>query len=132
MCYFITYKKILWFRPVIQPAWVVAERLYMGVFVAVRNVCVGSRCHFCCWFFSTTNRKLYGDQARYFEDEICDSLRHNKTGMVAMASAGPNLNASQVRGFKALIAWANALLYACVLTTTAFITSFTLPHVGRT
>jgi len=38
---------------------------------------------------------LYGEQAKYFEDEIRPSIRHNKIGMVGMASAGPNLNASQ-------------------------------------
>lgn len=38
---------------------------------------------------------LYGDQARFFSDEIHQDLKHSKTGTVAMASAGENLNASQ-------------------------------------
>jgi len=41
-------------------------------------------------------RFLYGDQARFFSDEIHIDLKHSKTGTVAMASAGENLNASQV------------------------------------
>ncbi|XP_010060849.2 peptidyl-prolyl cis-trans isomerase CYP59 isoform X1 [Eucalyptus grandis] len=38
---------------------------------------------------------LYGDQARFFMDEIHLDLKHSKTGTVAMASGGENLNASQ-------------------------------------
>ncbi|TVU32258.1 hypothetical protein EJB05_23982, partial [Eragrostis curvula] len=38
---------------------------------------------------------LYGDQARFFDDEIRPELRHSKAGTVAMASAGKGLNASQ-------------------------------------
>lgn len=38
---------------------------------------------------------LYGEQARFFGDEIRVDLKHAKTGTVAMASAGENLNASQ-------------------------------------
>ncbi|KAL2934621.1 Peptidyl-prolyl cis-trans isomerase CYP59 [Bienertia sinuspersici] len=41
------------------------------------------------------NKFLYGDQARFFKDEINPDLNHSKTGTVAMASAGKNLNASQ-------------------------------------
>ncbi|PNX96181.1 peptidyl-prolyl cis-trans isomerase 4-like protein, partial [Trifolium pratense] len=40
-------------------------------------------------------RFLYGDQARFFNDEIHIDLKHSKTGTVAMASAGENMNASQ-------------------------------------
>lgn len=43
-----------------------------------------------------TFRFLYGDQARFFSDEIHLDLKHAKTGTLAMASAGENLNASQV------------------------------------
>ncbi|XP_074296098.1 peptidyl-prolyl cis-trans isomerase CYP59-like isoform X1 [Silene latifolia] len=38
---------------------------------------------------------IYGDQARFFNDEVHSDLKHLKTGTVAMASAGENLNASQ-------------------------------------
>eukprot|EP00798_Chlamydomonas_sp_ICE-L_P032181 gene32181-16720_t len=38
---------------------------------------------------------LYGEQARCFEDEIRPHLLHKKAGAVGMASAGPNMNASQ-------------------------------------
>nr|CAD1834568.1 unnamed protein product [Ananas comosus var. bracteatus] len=40
-------------------------------------------------------RFLYGEQARFFDDEIRPELKHSKTGTVAMASAGENCNASQ-------------------------------------
>ncbi|KAL9147038.1 hypothetical protein ABFS82_13G149300 [Erythranthe guttata] len=38
---------------------------------------------------------LYGEQARFFGDEIHLDVKHSKTGTLAMASAGENLNASQ-------------------------------------
>ncbi|XP_009627076.1 peptidyl-prolyl cis-trans isomerase CYP59 [Nicotiana tomentosiformis] len=38
---------------------------------------------------------LYGEQARFFGDEIHLDLKHSKMGTVAMVSAGENLNASQ-------------------------------------
>jgi peptidyl-prolyl cis-trans isomerase-like 4 len=40
-------------------------------------------------------RFLYGEQARCFDDEFHPKLKHDKVGMVAMASAGENANASQ-------------------------------------
>lgn len=39
-------------------------------------------------------RFLYGDQARFFDDEITPKLKHSRKGTVGCASAGPNLNAS--------------------------------------
>ncbi|GLI66761.1 hypothetical protein VaNZ11_010727, partial [Volvox africanus] len=39
--------------------------------------------------------KLYGDQARFFEDEIRPQLKHIRRGVVGMASPGEGLNASQ-------------------------------------
>ncbi|KAL2941304.1 Peptidyl-prolyl cis-trans isomerase CYP59, partial [Bienertia sinuspersici] len=38
--------------------------------------------------------KFLGDQDRFFKDEINPDLNHSKTGTVAMACAGKNLNAS--------------------------------------
>jgi peptidyl-prolyl cis-trans isomerase-like 4 len=38
---------------------------------------------------------LYGDQARFFEDEIRPHIKHKQKGTVAMASGGPDLNNSQ-------------------------------------
>ena len=38
---------------------------------------------------------LYGEQARFIEDEITPLLKHRKAGTVGMASAGENANASQ-------------------------------------
>lgn len=47
--------------------------------------------------FTCDFRFLYGDQARFFGDEIHLDVKHSKIGTLAMASAGENLNASQVR-----------------------------------
>ena len=40
-------------------------------------------------------KRLYGDQATYFDDEIHRKLRHVKAGCVSMASPKPNANGSQ-------------------------------------
>ncbi|KAK9818607.1 hypothetical protein WJX74_010293 [Apatococcus lobatus] len=39
--------------------------------------------------------KMYGEQARFFDDEIRPHLKHKKKGTLAMAGGGENLNASQ-------------------------------------
>lgn len=39
---------------------------------------------------------LYGEQAKFFDDEINPRLRHKKIGTVSMVNKGPNTNASQV------------------------------------
>jgi len=38
---------------------------------------------------------LYGDQARFFDDEIRKELKHSRKGLLSMAGAGENMNASQ-------------------------------------
>jgi peptidyl-prolyl cis-trans isomerase-like 4 len=38
---------------------------------------------------------LYGDQARFFDDEISATRKHHKKGTVSMAPSGTNKNASQ-------------------------------------
>jgi hypothetical protein len=43
------------------------------------------------------DRKAYGEQAKYFEDEIRPTLKHTSMGTVGMASVGENLNCSQAR-----------------------------------
>ena len=40
-------------------------------------------------------RSLYGSQARFFEDELHPGLKHAKLGVVGMAGAGKDMNASQ-------------------------------------
>ena len=41
------------------------------------------------------HRILYGEQARFFEDEIHPHLKHRKKGTVAMATGRKDMNASQ-------------------------------------
>ncbi|KAL3838317.1 hypothetical protein ACJIZ3_022908 [Penstemon smallii] len=43
----------------------------------------------------SVNKFLYGDQARFFGDEIHSDVKHSKIGTLAMANAGKHLNASQ-------------------------------------
>jgi peptidyl-prolyl cis-trans isomerase-like 4 len=38
---------------------------------------------------------MYGEQARFFDDELRPRLKHKAKGMVGMASPVPNANASQ-------------------------------------
>ena len=40
-------------------------------------------------------RRLYGDQARYFEGDIHPKLKHNSMGTISMVSAGDNMFGSQ-------------------------------------
>lgn len=44
---------------------------------------------------TTINQIIYGDQAKYFEDEIYPEYKHNKMGVVATANKAPNMNDSQ-------------------------------------
>ena len=39
--------------------------------------------------------QVYGEQAKYFQDEIFPTVKHTSKGLLAMANAGPNLNTSQ-------------------------------------
>lgn len=56
---------------------------------------------------------MYGDQARFFDDEIHPTLKHEKVGIVAMASAGENANASQVGFFPSFSIF--SAFYTCFL-----------------
>ena len=38
---------------------------------------------------------MYGEQAKYFDDEIRKELKHKNYGTVSMANTGENLNGSQ-------------------------------------
>ena len=40
-------------------------------------------------------RRLYGDQARYFEGDLVPKLKHNYRGNLSMVSAGDNMFGSQ-------------------------------------
>lgn len=44
---------------------------------------------------SSINGLLFGEQARFFDDEIRPRLKHSKRGIVGMASARPNQNGSE-------------------------------------
>jgi hypothetical protein len=57
-----------------------------------------------------TRSVLYGEQSRFFDDEIRPNLKHNRRGLVGMASGGKNLNASQVRSAAAAGCCCNCLL----------------------
>lgn len=46
--------------------------------------------------FLTLFRTLYGDDAKYFEDEIHLQIKHKDKGIVAMANDGKNQNGSKV------------------------------------
>lgn len=38
---------------------------------------------------------LYGDQAKYFEDEIYADIKHNKIGLISTSNKAPNMNNSE-------------------------------------
>lgn len=40
-------------------------------------------------------RVMYGEQARFFEDEVHPHIKHKGKGMVGMASGGADCNGSQ-------------------------------------
>jgi len=40
---------------------------------------------------------LYGEQAKYFEDQIDPEAKHNRIGTVSTANVGPNMNNSNVK-----------------------------------
>lgn len=69
-----------------SPCFLAPLLVIMSVNLVLHNL----KCHWIIFRF------LYGDQARFFSDEIHLDLKHSKTGTLAMASAGENLNASQV------------------------------------
>jgi len=41
-------------------------------------------------------RLLYGDQARYFEQELKPRIKHSKLGQISMVNNGSNMHGSQV------------------------------------
>ena len=41
-------------------------------------------------------RKLYGDQAKFFEMELTPRMKHSRAGLVSMVNNGQNLHGSQV------------------------------------
>ena len=46
---------------------------------------------------TSLNEILYGEQAKYFEDQIYADLKHNKIGLLSTSNKGPNLNNSNVK-----------------------------------
>ena len=45
--------------------------------------------------YNPNPRKAYGDQAKYFKDEIFPQMKHKEIGTVGMASTGEDANCSQ-------------------------------------
>ena len=41
-------------------------------------------------------RKLYGEQARYFDAELKPRIKHTKLGTLSMVNNGNNMHGSQV------------------------------------
>ena len=50
-------------------------------------------------FYHTASfyRKIYGDQARYFEMELKPKIKHTKRGLISFVNNGNNQHGSQVR-----------------------------------
>ena len=48
---------------------------------------------------SMFTRKLYGEQAKYFEMEAKPRIKHKKKGTVSMVNNGSDMHGSQVRVF---------------------------------
>ena len=44
---------------------------------------------------TSVNELLYGEQAKYFDDEIYPDLKHNKYGLVSTSNKAPNMNNSE-------------------------------------
>lgn len=45
---------------------------------------------------TSLNEILYGEKAKYFDDEIYPEIKHNKFGLLSTANVGPNMNQSEV------------------------------------
>ncbi len=45
-------------------------------------------------------RKLYGDQARYYEAEVVPVLKHTKPGLLSMVNVGDNMYILEIETFK--------------------------------
>lgn len=42
-------------------------------------------------------RKLYGEQAKFFEMELAPRMKHSRAGLVSMVNNGQNMHGSQVK-----------------------------------
>lgn len=42
-------------------------------------------------------RKLYGEQAKFFEMEQAPRMKHSRAGLVSMVNNGQNMHGSQVK-----------------------------------
>lgn len=53
-------------------------------------------CLFHVSFFWILCRKLYGEQAKFFEMEQAPRMKHSRAGLVSMVNNGQNMHGSQV------------------------------------